>query len=464
MPDPRGFLDVRRVPPPERDPRERVADYREIYQLMPWGEVREQARRCMGCGVPFCHDGCPVDNLIPEWNDLVRENRWREALDRLHFTNDFPEFTGFICPAPCESACVLEINDDPVTIKQIELSIIERGWEEGWVVPAPPEVRTGRSVAVVGSGPAGMACANQLNRRGHSVTVLERDEGGGGLLRFGIPDHKLEKRYIDRRFAVLEAEGIDFRYGVDVGRDVGLDELRAQYDAVVLAIGARQARPLTVPGIELEGVHLAMDYLYCRNRAIAATMGGPSPREPGPEITARGKHVVVIGGGDTGADCISNAHRERAASVTQLDTYPEPAGTRPREIAGWPRMPRRLPTNYALDEGGERRFAAATVRLEGEGGRVTRISAARADAQRRAIPGTEAELPCDLALIAIGFSGVEEGFGLALSSRSTMPARGEGELAGVFACGDAVVGASLVVTAIAEGRRAARDVAAYLAR
>jgi glutamate synthase (NADPH) small chain len=470
MVDPRGFLKLPRVPSPERDPRERVAHYGEIFGLLPEPELRNQGARCMDCGIPFCHDGCPLGNLIPDWNDLVYRGDWRQAIEQLHATNNFPELTGLICPAPCESACVLEINDEPVMIKQIEFAIIERAFEEGWVVPRPPERRTGRTVAVVGSGPAGMAVAAQLNRAGHSVTVYERDEGVGGLNRFGVPDHKLEKWYIDRRVRILEEEGIEFRCGADVGGALPADELRAECDALVVAIGSRAPRDLDVPGRELEGVHFAMDYLYQRNRAVALSEGRPAPR-PAKVISAGGKKVVVIGGGDTGADCISNAHRERAASVVQLDTYPEPQGSRPREIAGWPRHPKRLPTNYALDEGGVRRFSTTVTALRGRDGHVTHVEASWgvASASGDGRPSQEVSVPADLVLIAIGFAhpehgGLVEQLGLDTDARGNLNAPAYTTSAeGVFATGDARIGQSLTVTAIDDGRKCARVVDRYLA-
>jgi glutamate synthase (NADPH/NADH) small chain len=467
MPDPLGFLKIGRAMAgdPHRDPAERVHDYHEVFTLLPTPQVREQAQRCMACGVPFCHHGCPLGNLIPEWNDLVYQNRWREAYERLDYTNNFPEFTGFTCPAPCEAACVLEINDDPVMIKQIELSIIERAFEEGWVVPRPPLRRTGQIVAVVGSGPAGMAAAAQLNQAGHQVVVYERDEAPGGLLRFGIPDFKLEKRFVDRRIAVLEAEGIEFRCGVDVGVDITAGALRATHDAVVVAVGARLHRELDVPGAKLEGVHLAMDYLYDRNRAIT---GDRARYEP--TITAAGKHVVVVGGGDTAADCIANAHRERALSVTQLDRYPGPAGTRPREIGHWPEVPRRLPSTYALDEGGVRRFDVATLALSGTDGRVETVHTATSAGPPtfEPVPGTEGELPAGLVLVAIGFAGPErdaflEQLGLAEDLHGNVEAPGYAtSVEGVFACGDARRGQSIVVWAINEARECAVVVDRYL--
>jgi len=471
MPDPSGFLRIGRAVrgDPHRDPAERVHDYHEVFTLLPPAQVSQQAQRCMGCGVPFCHNGCPLGNLIPEWNDLVYQGRWREAYERLDYTNNFPEFTGFTCPAPCEAACVLEINDDPVMIKQIELAIIERAFEEGWVEPRPVVNMTGRSVAVVGSGPAGMAAAVQLNRAGHRVVIFERDEAPGGLLRFGIPDFKLEKRFVDRRVAVLEGEGVEFRCGVDVGVDVTAEELRAEFDAVVLAVGSRLHRELEVPGAKLEGVHLAMDYLYDRNRVIAVAEGKLERYEG--QITAAGKDVVVIGGGDTAADCIANAHREGARSVTQLDRYPPPAGSRPREIAGWPEAPKRLPSTYALDEGGVRRFDVITLGLTGdEDGRVSGVDIARSAGSPafEVVPGTDERLPAQLVLVAIGFARPErdallEQLDCAEDAAGNLLAPSyETSVPGVFACGDARRGQSLVVWAINEARECAAMVHRYL--
>jgi glutamate synthase (NADPH) small chain len=465
----RGFLDIVRGPTPQRDPRQRIADYGEVYSLLPAEDAAAQGARCMDCGVPFCHNGCPLGNLIPDWNDLVYRDRWREAIDQLHATNDFPEFTGRICPAPCESACVLAINDDAVTIKQIEVAIAERAFDEGWVKPQPPAQRTGRTVAVIGSGPAGLAAASQLNRTGHHVTVYERDEGPGGLLRFGVPDFKLEKWVIDRRVELLEREGVELRYGVDVGVDLDPEELAAQVDAVVVATGARLARELPLPGRDLDGVHLAMDYLYVRNRWVAAQQGREAlPSEP---ITAAGKHVVVIGGGDTAMDCVGNAHREHARSVTVIDTYEPPAGAHTREMVPWPEAPRRLPSTYALDEGGERMWQRTAVELVGRDGHIAAIRGANAGPapDYPPLPGSEFELPADLVLIAIGFSGPErEGtidrLGIRLGARGAIHAPAfETSRPNVFAAGDARRGQSLVVTAIAEGRRCAKMVDRHLA-
>ena len=340
-----AFLNLNRVEAPERPPTERVGDFREFVGTLPLVELREQASRCMECGVPFCHHGCPLGNLIPDWNDLVYRDRWQEALVQLHRTNNFPEFTGRLCPAPCEAACVLEINEgNAVSIKQVELAIVNRGWDEEWIVPQPATRRTGRSVAVVGSGPAGLACAQQLARAGEDVVVYERDEAAGGLVRFGVPEFKIEKRLVERRVQQLVAEGVEFRFGVDVGTDVGAAELRERHDAVVVATGARVPRDLPVPGRELDGVHFAMEYLYDRARSIA------SGEARG--LSAAGKHVVVIGGGDTGADCVANANREGAASVTQIELLGEPPPSRPDDLTPWPRWPMKLRTSYALKEGG----------------------------------------------------------------------------------------------------------------
>jgi glutamate synthase (NADPH) small chain len=470
MTDPKGFLKLHRVSEPQRDPAERTKDYGEIFQVLKRDELQDQASRCMNCGIPFCHHGCPLGNLIPEWNDLVSQDRWREAIDRLHATNNFPEFTGLICPAPCEPACVLEINDDPVMIKQLELGIVERAFEEGWITPNPPPERTGRTVAVVGSGPAGMAVAAQLNRAGHSIVVFERDEGVGGLMRFGVPDHKLEKWYIDRRVGILEQEGIEFRCGVEVGSEVSCESLRRDYDAVVLTIGSRVQRDLDVPGRDLGGVCFAMDYLYQRNRYVASSEGRPALATGEDPITAAGKHVIVIGGGDTGADCISNAHRERAASVTQLDTYPAPHGSRPREITSWPEYPKRLPSNYALDEGGTRRFSTLVTHLEGDHGSVNRVCGCEVTPppNYEIIPGSQFAQPADLVLIAVGFlhpdqDGVIGELDLARDARGNIKASTySSSREGVFAAGDARIGQSLIVTAIAEGRRCARVVDRYL--
>jgi glutamate synthase (NADPH) small chain len=469
MADPRGFLEFSRSPAPERDPHTRTRDHDEIFLTLPGDEVRRQGARCMDCGVPFCHQGCPLGNLIPDWNDLVRRDRWREAIDRLHATNNFPEFTGLICPAPCETACVLAINDDAVTIKQIEWAIIERAFEEGWVSGRPPTERTGRSVGVVGSGPAGLAVAEELNAAGHRVVIYERDEGPGGLIRFGVPDFKFEKWMIDRRVALLEEAGVEVVYEVDVGVDVAADELLERHDAVVLAVGSRIERGLELPGRELDGIETAMTYLYGRNRAVAASQGRRALPVERP-ITAAGRHVVVIGGGDTAADCVASAHREEPRSVTQIDTYPAPDGVRPRDLAPWPDYPKRMPSTYALDEGGTRRSSFATTRFRGRAGHVCAIEGVATGPPPDFEPrtGSDSSLPADLVLIAIGFTGAEPGLpealGLERSDRGTIPAEDFATAReGVFACGDARVGQSLIVTAIAEGRTCARAVHRELA-
>jgi len=469
-----GFLRVERVGFEKRDPHERVHDYSQYFALPADHVLRDQGGRCMDCGVPFCQEGCPLGNKIPDWNDLVYNDRWREALVQLHATNNFPEFTGLICPAPCESACVLDINDDPVTIEQIELAIVTRGFEEGWILPDPPDARSGRTVGVVGSGPAGLAVAAELNQHGHSVTVYERDEGPGGLLRFGVPDAKLEKWIIDRRVSLLEEEGVVFEYGVDVGRELSTEQARERHDALVLTIGSRVHRELRVRGRELAGVHLAMEYLYQRNRFVAREESGIAVPEPAPEdrITAAGKRVVVIGGGDTGMDCISNALREGASDVLMLDVYPELLGDGRPANTPWPLPPKRTLTTYALDEGGDRRFGSQVTGLVGEDGQVVAVEGRRVEGTSsrdlRAIPGSEFTEPADLVLIAIGFShpeheGLVEQLGVDLDSRGNVKAAVyETSEPGVFACGDARMGQSLVVTAIAEGRRCARVVDRHL--
>ena len=462
-------MEIHRVPDPERDPAERVGDYDEIFGALPNDELRRQGARCMDCGVPFCNSACPLGNLIPDWNDLVRRDDWKAACEQLHATNNFPEFTGLVCPAPCESACVLAIDDDPVMIKQIEYAIVHRGFEEGWIVPRPPAQRTGRTVAVIGSGPAGLAAAQELNQVGHTVTVYERDEAPGGLVRFGVPDAKLEKWMIDRRVEILEAEGIRFEYGAHVGANVDAAELAAGHDAVLVAIGSRVERDFEAPGRELEGVHFAMDYLYQRNRWVARSQGRPALEPaPGAEIVAEGKHVVVIGGGDTGMDCISNANREGAASATLLDVYPEVPSDGRYPDTPWPLAPKRSFTTYALDEGGERRFGHQVIGLKGEGGRVTSLVARRVTGNSsrtlEPVPDSEFEMPADLVLIAIGFvhpahDDVVAGLGLETDKRGNLAAKAfSTSREGVYAAGDARVGQSLIVTAIADGRRCARAV------
>ncbi|QIN80416.1 glutamate synthase small subunit [Rubrobacter marinus] len=467
MGDPKGFLKIGRKPTPKRNVVERIQDYRYVYDRMPEEELREQASRCMDCGVPFCNTGCPLGNLIPDWNDLVYRDSWRRAIDRLHLTNNFPEFTGMLCPAPCESACVLAINDKPVTIKEIELSIINRAFDEGWVkaTPPPPEARTGKKVAIVGSGPAGLAAAQQLNRAGHSVTVFEKDDRIGGLLRYGIPDYKIEKWVVDRRVAIMEEEGIEFRTNAHVGVDPTTEGLKADFDAVVLAVGALQGRDLDVPGRELKGVHLAMDYLTQQNRRV---MGLPIEEE---EISAAGKNVVILGGGDTSADCLGNSHREGAASVKVLTHGPKPPEN-PDHLT-WPDWPLILHTYPAHEEGGERGWSVAVTGFSGSDGKVERMHAIqteRKDGKTEYIEGSEHEIECDLVLLAIGFTGpVRDTFlddlALGYNERGAIPTANGGfatEQTGLFVAGDAKRGASLIVWAIAEGRKAAREADEYL--
>ena len=463
-----GFLKIERVSPRYRAPEERVADYEEFVKPRPAEEMRDQGARCMECGIPFCHNGCPIGNLIPDWNDLVYHDRWQDAIRQLHATNNFPDFTGRLCPAPCEAACVLEIREgDAVSIKQIEHAIIDRAWEEGWVKASPPTRETGRSVAVVGSGPAGMSAAQQLRREGHRVVLFERDEAAGGLVRFGVPDFKIEKHIVERRVQQLRDEGVDVRCGVEVGEDVTAEELREEFDAVVLATGSRTPRDLPTPGRDLDGIHFAMDYLYGRNRWVA----DGSYEAP---ITAAGKHVVVIGGGDTGADCVANSDREGALSITQLELLPEPPQNRPDDRTPWPLWPQKFRLSYAMEEAlalgkGEQDFSVTTTHFSGDDGKVGVLHAARAaDAPPFGpVEGTEFEIKADLVLLAMGFLHPEQPlldqFGIDKDRRGNAAAPTYGtSVDGVFAAGDARRGQSLIVWAINEGRQCARMVDRYL--
>jgi len=453
-----GFLKLHRVEPRKRSIEERVNDFKEYVLPQAEPQLREQGARCMDCGIPFCHSGCPLGNLIPDWNDLVYRGRWEDAIESLHATNNFPEFTGRICPAPCEAACVLDINDDAVTIKQIEQSIADRAFDEGWVVPEQPPYRTGQTVAVVGSGPAGLAAAAELNRRGHTVTLFERNTHIGGLLRFGVPDFKLDKGVVQRRVDILEQEGIEMRTGVNVGVDITADQLREQFDAVVLTIGSTIPRDLPVPGRELDGVHFAMEYLELRNRFVA----GEYPE--GTPITAADKHVVIIGGGDTGADCLGNSHRENPKSITQFELLPEPPPERPDDLTPWPRWPLILRTSGAHEEGGERRYSVMTTHLTGEDGKVKQLHGHEVGPppEFKKIEGSEFTIEADLVLLAMGFlhpqhEGVVEQFGLDRDGRGNIVDENFATTVdGVFAAGDARRGQSLIVWAIAEGRQAAR--------
>ena len=461
MADPTGFLKHGRELPGRRPVELRLQDWREVYEPFPEPALRAQATRCMDCGIPFCHNGSPLGNLIPEWNDLVRRGDWDEAMERLHATNNFPEFTGRLCPAPCESACVLGISDDPVSIKQVEVSIVDRAWEEGRVRPVTASERTGKRVAVVGSGPAGLAAAQQLTRAGHEVVVYERADRVGGLLRYGIPEFKMEKHVLDRRLKQMETEGTRFVTSCTVGVDVSAGELRSSYDAVVLAAGATAGRDLPVEGRELSGIHLAMEYLEPANRVQEGDLRAPS-------ISAAGKHVVIIGGGDTGADCLGTAHRHGAASVTQLEIMPRPPETR-AESTPWPTWPLMYRVSSAHEEGGERMFSVSTQRFLGdESGRVRSqvlVEVEMADGRLVEKEGTEHELPAELVLLAMGFTGPERGplleqLGVEIDARGNV-ARTEQwatDIDGVFVCGDMGRGQSLIVWAIAEGRACASAV------
>lgn len=465
MADPRGFIrNPLRILPVRRPVSERLNDWKEVYQDFPEDTLRQQAGRCMDCGIPFCHNGCPLGNLIPEWNDLVRTGRWREAFDRLHATNNFPDFTGRLCPAPCEPACVLGINQPPVTIKQVEYEIIERGFDEGWVQPVAPSVRTGKSVAVVGSGPAGLAAAQQLTRGGHAVTVFEREDRIGGLLRYGIPEFKMEKRILDRRLEQMAGEGTTFTTGVNVGVDLTVEQLREDFDAVVLAGGATAWRDLPIPGRELEGIHQAMEYLPWANRVQAGDLAEPP-------ITAHGKKVIIIGGGDTGADCLGTAHRQGATHVHQFEIMPRPPEDRDPSTP-WPTYPLIMRTTSAHEEGGERVFSVNTEEFIGRDGRVTGL---RAHEVRRKgggfekVEGTDFELEADLVLLAMGFVGPERSplladLGLDFTERGSVARDPDysTSVPGVFVAGDMGRGQSLIVWAIAEGRGAAASADRYL--
>jgi glutamate synthase (NADPH/NADH) small chain len=470
MADPAGFLKHRQREVPKKRPVSlRLRDWKEVYEDFDHSTLRVQASRCMDCGIPFCHNGCPLGNLIPEWNDLVRTDRWRDAIDRLHATNNFPEFTGRLCPAPCEASCVLGINQDPVTIKQVEVEIIDNAFEQGWVVPVSPQVLTGKTVAVVGSGPAGLAAAQQLTRAGHSVTVFERDDRIGGLLRYGIPEFKMEKHHVDRRLAQMEAEGTVFKAGVNVGVDLTADQLRADFDAVVLAGGATAWRDLPIPGRELDGIHQAMEFLPWANRVQEGDdVLGPDGEPP---ITAKGKKVVIIGGGDTGADCLGTVHRQGATEVHQFEIMPRPPDER-AESTPWPTYPLMYRVSAAHEEGGERVFSVNTEEFVGRDGQVTGLRAheVRMEGGKFVkIEGTDFELEADLVLLAMGFVGPErEGLltdlGVEFTERGNV-ARDDDfatSVPGVFVAGDAGRGQSLIVWAIAEGRAAAAAVDNHL--
>jgi len=451
-----GFIEHARTKPPARPVTERVGDYRHVYYAYPADELTRQASRCMDCGIPFCHQGCPLGNLIPDWNDLVYRDNWKAAIERLHQTNNFPEFTGMLCPAPCEGSCVLGINKDPVTIKSIELAIVDRAFDEGWIVPRPPANRTWKRVAVIGSGPAGLAAADQLNRAGHSVDVFEKSDRIGGLLRYGIPEFKLEKRVLNRRLELLAAEGVVFHTGVHVGESFAAADLTRDFDAILLAGGAGQPRDLNVPGRDLKGVHFAMDYLTQQNRHCEG--------DELPWINATGKHVIIIGGGDTGADCLGTVHRQGAASVAQLELMPTPPQQR-AENNPWPLWPHVFRTSSAHEEGGERVYAVATTELSGVDGRV------RALRGNKVACGTPFEMKADLVLLAMGFTGPVRStlltdLRLRMTERNTVwrDEQWMTSVPGVFAAGDMQRGQSLIVWAIDDGRRSAASIDAYLTR
>ena len=471
MGKPTGFIEIKYKKWPTRSVDERVRDWRQVYLPYPEKELRRQGARCMDCGIPFCHQGCPLGNLIPDWNDLVYHGQWKEAIERLHATNNFPEFTGSLCPAPCEGSCVLEINDDPVAIKAVELAIIERAFEEGWVSAELPEARTDKRIAVVGSGPAGLAAAQQLNRAGHSVTVFERDDRIGGLLRYGIPEFKMEKRLLDRRLDLMFEEGVEFQTNAHVGQDVAVAGLREEFDAIVLAGGACAPRDLEILGRDLDGIHFAMDYLTLQNRRCE---GDSIPDAE--FVSTAGKRVVIIGGGDTGADCLGTAHRQGAESIQQLELLPQPPYTRAPDNP-WPQWPNIFRVSPAHEEGGERLYAVSTQRFIGDGASGVRgLEAVKVEVLRKGgrldiwpIRGSEFTLPADLVLLAMGFLGPEQpgmltDLGVRLTERGNVwrDKNWMTNVPGVFACGDMQRGQSLIVWAVAEGRSAARGVDAYL--
>ncbi len=470
MGDPKGFMKIKKKPAGNRPVHERTGDYSEVEQVLNSEDRMLQASRCMDCGIPFCHWGCPVDNLIPEWNDLLYHGDWKGASDRLHFTNNFPEFTGRICPAPCEHSCVLNIDEEPVTIRENEVAIVERAFSEGYIKPSPPKVRSGKKVAVIGSGPAGMAAADQLNKAGHTVTLFEKDEKIGGLLRYGIPDFKLNKRTIDRRLRIMMAEGLEVRTGTEVGKDISGKEMMDQYDAVCLAIGAMQPRDLPLEGRDLDGVHFAMEYLTQQNRVNDGAYVAYDNR-----ITAECRKVLVIGGGDTGSDCVGTAIRQGAKSVTQIEILPKPPEKR-AEDNPWPYFGNILKTTTSHEEGCERKWSLSTLRFIGMQQRVTHAEVEEINWDKvngsfkmKPVPGTRVELEADLILLAMGFihpihEGLLEELDVSLNTQKSVQVDNQmaTNIDKVFATGDAVNGASLVVTAIASGRRVARRIDDYL--